>query len=106
MQANATDVLSLKRKLIVTWRLTNTMQIATDTGPGYGFNIIDERGGPDLLFMRRGMTPKPQRSMLSHSLRRQYWCKDMPVPVADTPCKYQRHHLGGLVTTPHRAGCT
>jgi len=34
----------------VTWRVTNTMQISTDTGPGYGFNIIDERGRPVVSF--------------------------------------------------------
>jgi hypothetical protein len=27
------------------------MQIATDTGPGYGFNIIDERSRPVVSFI-------------------------------------------------------
>jgi hypothetical protein len=40
------------------------MQIATDTGPGYGFNIIDERGRPVVSFIyETWYDAKSQRSI-------------------------------------------
>jgi len=35
----------------VAWSLMNTMQIATEIGPGYGFNVIDERGRRVVSFL-------------------------------------------------------